>query len=96
MCLHIFDAVKGVVAGRARARRVEPTLPPPVGQSLPGELGRPGGQGPAGQGLRGSHPCMQIPQGAREDKYDGHRLLSVLPSEINRAHRQEITVISRL
>lgn len=77
---------------RCSGRRGEAQSPSPAGPSQQGEAGR-AAAAPAGGGSRGSHLGVQIPDGAREGKYDGARLLSVVPSERNRGngHKQEIT-----
>ena len=64
-----MDAVRGADAGRAAAGRVKHTARHQWEPSLQGEAGR-AGAGLPGEGLRGSHPCVQIPDGARESKYD--------------------------
>lgn len=76
-----------VMSGRVKRRALHQWEP-----SLQGRAGR-AGAGPSGGGLRGSLPCVQIPHGAREGKYDGAILLSGVPSERSRGnrHKQEIT-----
>lgn len=83
--------MRGADAGRAAAGRKHTALHQ-WEPSLQGEAGR-AGTGPSGEGLRGSHPCIEIPGGARDGKHEGARLFSVVPSERNRGngHKQEIT-----
>lgn len=85
--LHVFDGVRGAAAGGVKPRALHQREP-----SQQGEAGR-AAAAPSGGGSRGSRLGVQIPDGAREGKYDGARLLSVVPSERNRGngHKQEIT-----
>lgn len=82
--------MRGAGAGRAAARKHMALHQWEL--SLQGEAGR-AGVGPSGEGLRGSHPCVQIPGGARVGKHEGASLPSVVPSERNRGsgNKQEIT-----
>ena len=84
--LRVLEAVRGAGARRAKLVALHQREP-----SLQGEARR-AGAGPSGEGLRGSHPCVQIPDGVREGKYGGARLLSAVPSEGSRGngHKQGI------
>lgn len=87
--LHVFGAGKGVAAGRAELEGQSPQ--PCSSRSITaGRAWGHWGTGTSWTGLEGFSSTIQIPQGAREGKYDGSRLLSVVPSEINRGHRQGI------
>lgn len=83
--------MRGAGAARAAAGRAKHAALHQREPSLLGEAGR-AGAAPSGEGLRGSHPCVQIPGGAMEGKYDGARRLSLVPMERNRGngHKQHI------